>query len=163
MDDSRENQPAVTLKNLHKSFGDQAVLDGIDLQVRRGETLAVLGRSGTGKSVLLKLIIGLQAPDSGSIQIHGQDIIGLPLEQLNEIRTKVGFLFQEAALYDSLSATRRARVHLRVARSIEDVRAPRLDEYLGALVRARPRPGGRPRRDPLRSPVRPGRGASARG
>ncbi len=103
MDDSRENQPAVTLKNLHKSFGDQAVLDGIDLQVRRGETLAVLGRSGTGKSVLLKLIIGLQAPDSGSIQIHGQDIIGLPLEQLNEIRTKVGFLFQEAALYDSLS------------------------------------------------------------
>jgi phospholipid/cholesterol/gamma-HCH transport system ATP-binding protein len=88
---------------LHKSFGDHTVVNGVDLEVRGGETLAVLGRSGTGKSVLLKLIIGLQKPDSGSIHIHGQDIIELPFEQLNEIRMKVGFLFQEAALYDSLS------------------------------------------------------------
>src|SRR5258708_16952727 len=101
--DSKQNQPAVTLEHLHKSFGDQTVLNGIDLEVRGGETLAVLGRSGTGKSVLLKLIIGLQQPDSGSVQIHGQDITSLPSEQLNEIRTKVGFLFQEAALYDSMS------------------------------------------------------------
>ena len=100
---SQESQPAVTLKNLRKSFGSQTVLNGIDLQVRRGETLAVLGRSGTGKSVLLKLIIGLQKPDSGSIQVHGEEITELSLERLNEIRTKVGFLFQEAALYDSLS------------------------------------------------------------
>ena len=100
---SQESQCAVALKNLHKSFGSQTVLNGIDLQVRRGETLAVLGRSGTGKSVLLKLIIGLQKPDSGSIQVHGEEITELSLERLNEIRTKVGFLFQEAALYDSLS------------------------------------------------------------
>ena len=100
---SQESQSAVALKNLHKSFGSQTVLNGIDLQVRRGETLAVLGRSGTGKSVLLKLIIGLQKPDSGSIQVHGEEITELSLERLNEIRTKVGFLFQEAALYDSLS------------------------------------------------------------
>src|SRR5205823_4647103 len=84
-------------KQLHKSFGSQTVLNGIDLQVRRGETLAVLGRSGTGKSVLLKLIIGLQKPDSGSIQVHGEEITELSLERLNEIRTKVGFLFQEGA------------------------------------------------------------------
>ena len=69
----------------------------------RGETLAVLGRSGTGKSVLLKLIIGLQKPDSGSVRIHGQDIAGLTLDQLSEIRKKMGFLFQHAALYDSLT------------------------------------------------------------
>ena len=69
----------------------------------RGETLAVLGRSGTGKSVLLRLIIGLQKPDSGSVRIHGQDIAGLGLDQIGKIRKKMGFLFQHAALYDSLT------------------------------------------------------------
>jgi phospholipid/cholesterol/gamma-HCH transport system ATP-binding protein len=93
----------IVIEALHKSFGDQPVLNGIDLAVEKGETLAVLGRSGTGKSVLLKLIIGLQAPDSGSIRIDGKEIAGLALEELNEVRKKVGFLFQYAALYDSLS------------------------------------------------------------
>ena len=79
------------------------VLNRISLRVRRGETLAVLGRSGTGKSVLLRLIIGLEKPDSGSVRIHGQDIAGLALDQLGEIRKKMGFLFQHAALYDSLT------------------------------------------------------------
>ena len=94
---------AVAVEDLHKSFGSQAVLNGITLAVRRGETLAVLGRSGTGKSVLLRLIIGLEKPDSGSVRIHGQDIAGLALDQLGEIRKKLGFLFQHAALYDSLT------------------------------------------------------------
>jgi phospholipid/cholesterol/gamma-HCH transport system ATP-binding protein len=71
--------------------------------VDRGETLAVLGRSGTGKSVLLRLIIGLETPDSGSVSIHGQDIAGLALDRMGEIRKKMGFLFQHAALYDSLT------------------------------------------------------------
>src|SRR6266853_4949361 len=93
----------IAIKGLHKSFGEQTVLNGIDLTVEPGENLAVLGRSGTGKSVLLKLIIGLQQPDSGSICIHGQEIAGLPMDKLNEIRMKVGFLFQQAALYDSLT------------------------------------------------------------
>jgi len=93
----------IAIKGLHKSFGEQTVLNGIDLTVEPGENLAVLGRSGTGKSVLLKLIIGLQQPDSGSICIHGQEIAGLPMDKLNEIRKKVGFLFQQAALYDSLT------------------------------------------------------------
>jgi phospholipid/cholesterol/gamma-HCH transport system ATP-binding protein len=95
--------PVVSVEDLHKSFGSQKVLNGISLSVSRGETLAVLGRSGTGKSVLLRLIIGLQKPDSGSIRIHGQDIAGLALDQLGEIRKKMGFLFQHAALYDSLT------------------------------------------------------------
>jgi phospholipid/cholesterol/gamma-HCH transport system ATP-binding protein len=71
--------------------------------VRRGETLAVLGRSGTGKSVLLRIVIGLETPDSGSVRIHGQDIAGLALDRMGEIRKKMGFLFQQAALYDSLT------------------------------------------------------------
>jgi len=95
--------PAVAVERLQKSFGSQKVLNGISLKVSRGETLAVLGRSGTGKSVLLKLIIGLQKPDSGSVRIHGQHLAGLALDQLGEIRKKMGFLFQQAALYDSLT------------------------------------------------------------
>ena len=96
-------EPPIRVKDLHKSFGDQIVLNGIDLEVAQGETLAILGRSGTGKSVLLKLIIGLQKPDSGSVRIHGQEISNLPLEQLNQIRKKIGFSFQYSALYDSLT------------------------------------------------------------
>src|ERR1700722_6516239 len=95
--------PAVAVEDLHKSFGSQKVLNGVSLTVNRGETLAVLGRSGTGKSVLLRLIIGLEKPDSGSVRIHNQEITGLGLDQLGEIRRKMGFLFQHAALYDSLT------------------------------------------------------------
>jgi phospholipid/cholesterol/gamma-HCH transport system ATP-binding protein len=71
--------------------------------VGRGETLAVLGRSGTGKSVLLRLIIGLEEPDSGSVCIHGQEIVGLAIDRMGEVRKKIGYLFQHAALYDSLT------------------------------------------------------------
>jgi phospholipid/cholesterol/gamma-HCH transport system ATP-binding protein len=95
--------PAIQVKSLRKSFGDQVVLNAIDLEVAQGETLAVLGRSGTGKSVLLKLIVGLQQPDAGSICIHGQEVAGIALQRLNEIRLKIGFLFQSAALYDSMT------------------------------------------------------------
>ncbi|MGA7926187.1 MAG: ABC transporter ATP-binding protein [Candidatus Sulfotelmatobacter sp.] len=95
--------PVLAVEGLHKSFGNQTVLNGISLAVSRGETLAVLGRSGTGKSVLLRLIIGLEKPDSGSVLIHGQEIAGLGLDQLGEIRMKMGFLFQHSALYDSLT------------------------------------------------------------
>jgi phospholipid/cholesterol/gamma-HCH transport system ATP-binding protein len=95
--------PVIAVSDLHKSFGSQKVLDGISLAVRRGETLAVLGRSGTGKSVLLRLVIGLETPDSGSVRVHGQAIAGLALDQLGTIRKKMGFLFQHSALYDSLT------------------------------------------------------------
>jgi phospholipid/cholesterol/gamma-HCH transport system ATP-binding protein len=101
MEDAMD-QPAVVVKDLRKKFGSQTVLNGINFQAVRGETVAVLGRSGTGKSVLLKLLIGLQTPDSGSVRIHGQEIGNLNVSQLNEVRKKMGFLFQQAALYDSL-------------------------------------------------------------
>jgi phospholipid/cholesterol/gamma-HCH transport system ATP-binding protein len=93
----------LTVRDIHKSFGAQHVLDGINLSVARGETLAVLGRSGTGKSVLLKLIIGLESMDSGSISIQGQEIAGIGLNGMNRLRINMGFLFQHAALYDSLT------------------------------------------------------------
>jgi phospholipid/cholesterol/gamma-HCH transport system ATP-binding protein len=93
----------ISVQDVCKAFGKQTVLDGIALEVKAEETLAVLGRSGTGKSVLLKLLIGLQAPDSGTICIHGTNLEGLSVEELNEIRKKMGFLFQQAALYDSLT------------------------------------------------------------
>ncbi len=99
----KDGAVAIIVEDLHKFFGSQNVLNGISLTVRRGETLAVLGRSGSGKSVLLKLIIGLEKPDSGSVRIHGQDIAGLALDRIGEIRKKMGFLFQHAALYDSLT------------------------------------------------------------
>jgi phospholipid/cholesterol/gamma-HCH transport system ATP-binding protein len=95
--------PVIAVENLKKAFGSHMVLNGISLSVNRGETLAVLGRSGTGKSVLLRLIIGLETPDSGSVCIYGQNIVGLAIDRMGEIRKKMGFLFQHAALYDSLT------------------------------------------------------------
>lgn len=105
--------PAIAVEDLHKSFGNQKVLSGISLAVSRSETLAVLGRSGTGKSVLLRLIIGLEKPDSGSVHIFDRDITGLGLDQLGEIRMKMGFLFQHAALYDSLTVEQNVAFPLR--------------------------------------------------
>lgn len=124
----------VQVKTLHKSFGEQAVLNGISLQVRPGETLSILGQSGTGKSVLLKLIVGLQVPDSGSICIHGKEIAGLPLDQLNEIRKKIGFLFQNSALYDSLTVEENVAFPLRRHIKMSDgERKKRVQELLSSV------------------------------
>jgi phospholipid/cholesterol/gamma-HCH transport system ATP-binding protein len=97
------NAAVIAVEELRKSFDGRVVLNGVSLTVRRGETLAVLGRSGTGKSVLLRLIIGLEIPDSGSICVQGSNIAGLSIDRMSEIRKKMGFLFQHAALYDSLT------------------------------------------------------------
>jgi phospholipid/cholesterol/gamma-HCH transport system ATP-binding protein len=88
---------------VRKAFGKQKVLDGVSLVVESGETISVLGRSGTGKSVLLKIMIGLQQPDSGSVAVLGRELSGLHPPQLAEVRKNVGFLFQQAALYDSMT------------------------------------------------------------
>jgi phospholipid/cholesterol/gamma-HCH transport system ATP-binding protein len=124
----------VTIESLKKSFGSQTVLDGLSLQVARGETLAVLGRSGTGKSVLLKLIIGLDKPDSGSVEIHGQDIAGLDKVRLNEVRKHMGFLFQQAALYDSLTVAENVEFPLGRHGSLSDSeRRDRARELLASV------------------------------
>jgi phospholipid/cholesterol/gamma-HCH transport system ATP-binding protein len=101
--ENNKNADPVLVERLHKSFGEQTVLNDISFSVARGEILSVLGRSGTGKSVLLRLLIGLEKPDSGSIEINGVEITKLKTEKLNEVRRNIGFLFQQAALYDSLT------------------------------------------------------------
>jgi len=103
MTQTEQDHPPVVVKGLRKSFGEQRVLNGVDFTLAKGETVAVMGRSGTGKSVLLKLLVGLQAPDAGSICIQGEEITSLKIDRLNEIRKNMGFLFQQAALYDSLT------------------------------------------------------------
>lgn len=93
----------IKLVDLHKSFGKQKVLDGLDLDIEEGKTTVIIGRSGGGKSVLLKHIIGLLRPERGQILIDGKDITKMNDRDLNEIRKKFGMLFQEAALFDSMT------------------------------------------------------------
>ncbi|MBP2294656.1 ABC transporter ATP-binding protein [Azospirillum rugosum] len=94
--------PKISLKNVHKRFGPKVVLNGIDLEVGRGESLVVIGGSGTGKSVMLKCILGLLHPDSGSIRVDGQETTKLRARDREKLLHKFGMLFQGAALFDSL-------------------------------------------------------------
>ena len=93
----------VEVTKLHKSFDGNVVLDGVSFIVEEAENMVVFGRSGTGKSVLLKCMIRLMEPDSGDIKINGKDVLQLGLKELNHLRKDIGFLFQGAALYDSMS------------------------------------------------------------
>jgi phospholipid/cholesterol/gamma-HCH transport system ATP-binding protein len=93
----------ITLRNVHKSFGDQKVLDGLDLDIPDGKITAIIGPSGEGKSVLLKHLIGLLQPDSGSVEVDGESIVALRRSELNRIREKFGMLFQNVALFDSMT------------------------------------------------------------
>lgn len=95
--------PIIEIKNLHKYFGANKVLNGINLTVYSGEDLVILGRSGSGKSVAIKCLVGLIESDKGEIKVFGTDITKLRVEDLNKVRTRIGFLFQNGALYDSMS------------------------------------------------------------
>lgn len=95
--------PKIRIRDLHMAFGGNRVLQGLNLDVEPGDSLVVIGGSGTGKSVLLKCILGLLAPQQGSIQVDGQEVVGLRGDELEAVRHKIGMLFQSAALFDSLS------------------------------------------------------------
>jgi phospholipid/cholesterol/gamma-HCH transport system ATP-binding protein len=97
------SRPKIEIKDLSKSFDDLTILNKISLDVFEGENFIVFGQSGTGKSVLLKCIVGLLQPDSGSIFVDGKSVLDLPQKELDEFRKSLGFLFQGAALYDSMS------------------------------------------------------------
>lgn len=97
------NNIAIRVKDVYKSFGDQRVLNGINLEVEKGKTTVIIGKSGGGKSVLMKHLIGLMKPDSGEIWIDGEEISHLSERQLNNVRKRFGMLFQEAALFDSMT------------------------------------------------------------
>lgn len=137
----------IEIRGLHKSFGALKVLQGVDLQIPKGKTTVILGRSGVGKSVLLKHIIGLIRPDRGKIWIDGVDITLLGDADLNELRKKFGMLFQEAALFDSMNVGANVAFPLRehtklsekdikeiVAQRLEQVGLPRLEEKMPAQL-----------------------------
>jgi phospholipid/cholesterol/gamma-HCH transport system ATP-binding protein len=108
-----EAQPIVAITNLYKSFGDNEVLKGINITVQNGENLVILGRSGSGKSVTIKCLVGLVKADKGEIKIFDEEITTLNNDELNEIRTSIGFMFQNGALYDSMSVRQNLRFTLK--------------------------------------------------
>jgi phospholipid/cholesterol/gamma-HCH transport system ATP-binding protein len=130
-----EVNSVVRIRNLHKSFGDRNILSGVNLELKERENLVILGKSGTGKSVLIKCIVGLLKPDSGEIQVLGYDVPSLSVKELNELRLQVGFSFQGSALYDSMSVREnlefplkrnlgmheRSKLNKLVQQSLEDV------------------------------------------
>jgi phospholipid/cholesterol/gamma-HCH transport system ATP-binding protein len=93
----------IEIKNLHKSFGSNKVLQGVNLDIDTGETLVIIGRSGCGKSVLIKHIVGLLYPDEGHVKVEGKTVDEMNMKELYELRTKFGFLFQGSALFDSMT------------------------------------------------------------
>lgn len=137
--------PAIRLAGVRKSFNSLAVLQGVDLEVAAGETITIIGGSGSGKSVLLRLVIGLMRPDAGRIWIDGEEITALPEERLLPIRRKVGMLFQGAALFDSLTVAeniafplrehtrmREAEIGARVEEVLELVGLPGIEKKMPA-------------------------------
>ena len=133
-------EAVVVLKGVKKAFGNKRIYDALDLEVRKGETLTVLGPSGVGKSVLLKLIIGLLRPDAGSVLVGGVDVAPMEEAELREVRRKVAMLFQGAALFDSMSVGENVayglhehfrwpdeKVKARVAECLEQVGMPGIE------------------------------------
>lgn len=113
-------EKVIEINNLKKSFDGKEVLKGINLTVTRGENVVVVGKSGQGKSVTIQCIVGMIAPDEGSIKVLGQEINKLDEQQLKDIRVRMGFLFQHAALYDSMTVRENLAFPLRAALKIKD-------------------------------------------
>jgi phospholipid/cholesterol/gamma-HCH transport system ATP-binding protein len=127
--------PAVELRHLTKRFGRRAVLDDVSLAVEAGRSVCILGRSGTGKSVALKHIVGLMRPDAGHVLVEGEDIGGMDARRLTRVRRRIGFLFQNAALFDSISVGENVafplRRHSALGRDAIRARAGELLEAVG--------------------------------
>lgn len=114
----KSRTPIIEIKDLHKTFGkDNKVLQGVNLTVNKGEDLVILGRSGSGKSVTIKCIVGLIEPDKGEIKVFDENVLNLSKKELNEIRVRIGFLFQSGALYDSMSVRENLAFTLRKHKS----------------------------------------------
>jgi phospholipid/cholesterol/gamma-HCH transport system ATP-binding protein len=110
----------VSIRDLKKSFGDRDVLNGVNLDLYQSENLVILGRSGTGKSVLIKCMVGLIRPDSGKINILGKDVFTLTPKEMNELRLQIGFSFQGSALYDSMTVRQNLEFPLKRNLGIQD-------------------------------------------
>jgi len=124
---------SIEMRGVRKAFGRKVVLAGVDLDVRDGETLAVIGGSGVGKSVLLKTIVGLLQPDAGTVLVDGRDVRELRREELYELRRRVGYVFQFAALFDSMTVFENVAMGLRRMRLPQGEIAARVDESLARV------------------------------
>jgi len=120
----------ISLRSLHKSFGSQKVMDGLSLEIPRGKITVIIGRSGEGKSVLLKTMIGLLFPDEGKVWVEGVDFLDLSRSKQNTMRQKFGMLFQNAALFDSMNVFENVAFPLREHTHLEDeeIRSKVLDK-----------------------------------
>lgn len=117
-----QNQPILKVSNLTKSFGDNHVLNGFSMELYTGENLVIMGKSGSGKSVMIKCLIGLMLPDTGLIEVMGKNIVNLKQKELDELRTQIGFLFQGSALYDSMTVRENLEFPLRKQqKSIQEI------------------------------------------
>lgn len=125
-------EKVVEIRGLKKAFGDLKVLEGVDLDLYKGENLVVLGRSGTGKSVLIKIMVGLLTKDEGSIHILGEDISKLNLRELNRMRLKIGFSFQNSALYDSMTV--RENMEFPLVRNIKNLTRKEINRRVEELL-----------------------------
>lgn len=130
MPDMRE--PVIAIRDLYKSFGDNHVLRGVDLELYKGENLVVLGKSGSGKSVLIKILVQLLKEDSGAINILGQDISKLNLKALNKLRLRIGFAFQASALYDSMTV--KENLEFPLTRNIKNLTRKEIDYKIERLL-----------------------------
>ena len=110
---TNKSNPVIEINDLRKSYGDNLVLNGFNMKLFEGENLVVMGKSGCGKSVMIKCLIGLEEPDGGTIMVMGKNINDLKHEDLDELRTEIGFLFQGSALYDSMSVRENLEFPLR--------------------------------------------------
>ncbi len=124
----------IKIRGLEKAFEDYAVLRGIDLDLYQGENLVVLGRSGSGKSVLIKLISGLLRPDKGSIEVLGLDVLTLTEKQLQQLRIRIGFSFQSSALYDSMTV--RKNLEFPLVRNKRDLTRAEIDKSVETVLDA---------------------------
>jgi len=125
----------IKIENVYKSFGEKEVHRGVNLDVRDGETTVILGKSGGGKSVLLKMIIGLIKPDSGSITVDGKEVTTMSFRQLQRLRFKFGFLFQGAALFDSMTVGENIELALRRHGDLKDADLRERVRYALSLVK----------------------------
>ncbi|HEX2943697.1 MAG TPA: ATP-binding cassette domain-containing protein [Rhodopila sp.] len=126
--------PKIRIRNLHKHFGPKVVLDGVDLDIMPRTSMVVIGGSGTGKSVLLKCILGLIEPDEGSIEIDGQDILAMPRREREQTRARIGMLFQNGALFDSLPVWENVAFGLLAQHKVSRVEArAKADDFLSQV------------------------------
>jgi phospholipid/cholesterol/gamma-HCH transport system ATP-binding protein len=127
-----KEESVIFIKDLKKAFGPLKVLNGVDFEIKRGENIAVLGRSGTGKSVLIKIISGLLKPDSGVVKVLGQEVDKLNDKELQELRLKIGFSFQNSALYDSMSV--RENLKFPLVRNRRDLNKKEVNDAIESVL-----------------------------